>query len=95
MHKQQLDDALQNLAENKKQWQLAYPEPAVFWPTFVGVAHVILDGAEGEDRLWVQQRIEELMEGYCLQEMPLYDDAAAAPATTRLQRDVYDSKLCR
>jgi hypothetical protein len=61
--KRELQGALDMLAKHKKQWQLEYPDPAIFWPAYKGAAKEILDAAGPLDRFWVEERLWEIMEG--------------------------------
>jgi hypothetical protein len=59
-----LQKALRRLARAKKSWQLDYPNPDTFWPAYRGAAQIIADSAALSDLVWVEEQIEELMEGH-------------------------------
>jgi hypothetical protein len=61
--KRHLQESLKRLETSKKQWKLEYPNPDVFWNSYRDAAQVILDSAGPKDRAWVEERVEELMEG--------------------------------
>ena len=62
--RKQLQDTIWQLEHRKPKWQIAEPNPIVFWPAFQGACQETLDSAGSADHNWVQCKLWELLEGH-------------------------------